>query len=408
MHILSIETSCDETALSVLKASGSLKKPAFTILANEVSSQIAIHAQFGGVFPMMAKREHAKNAIPVLKKILHTARLEKKSKKETLTKAQIKKIQKILMREPELLEQFLVYIPKIKKPKIDLIAVTNGPGLEPALWVGISFAKALAIAWNIPVMPVNHMEGHIVSSIIALQKKTSEKNKRPSQRESIQPVAFPAVSLLVSGGHTEIVVAKNWMHYTIVGETVDDAAGEAFDKVARMLGLPYPGGPEISRLAKEGKENPKIILPRPMLHTQNFDFSFSGLKTAVLYLIRDLGTLDTQIKKDIAYAFQNAVVDVLLKKTMRAVTTYKAKTLLLGGGVASNSALEDAFRSAQKKDFPKLALYFPRKDLSTDNALMIGIAGYFRFLKRKTLGKTSGREGVPLASIKADGGMRLQ
>lgn len=408
MKILAIETSCDETAIAIVEAGGSVRKPAFSILANAVASQIELHRTFGGVFPMMAKREHSKNSVPVLRKVLSKAKLEERSKKEELSKAQVKKIEKILVREPELLEQFLAYIPYIQKPKIDLIAVTNGPGLEPALWVGISFAKALSIAWDIPVMPVNHMEGHIVSSIIAAQKKTSGSALPASRREKIQSVAFPAISLLVSGGHTEIVVAKNWMEYTIIGETVDDAAGEAFDKVARMLGLPYPGGPEISRLAKAGKADPKIKLPRPMYTTPDFNFSFSGLKTAVLYLIRDIGPLDAQMKKNIAREFQNAVVDVLVKKTMRAVAKYKAQTLMLGGGVAGNHALGEAFRRTQKKDFPKLTIYFPRQDLATDNALMIAIAGYFRFLKRKTLRQNSGRAGVPLASIKADGGMRIK
>lgn len=317
--------------------------------------------------------------------------MEKKLKQSSLDAKKIKKITVLLEREPEMLPLFLTYIPTIKKPAIDLIAVTSGPGLEPALWVGINFAKALALAWDIPVIPVNHMEGHIVSSILAAQTKTSGKQK-------IQAIDFPAISLLVSGGHTEIVLAKDWMSYKIIGETVDDAAGEAFDKVARMMELPYPGGPEISRLAEKGKQNPSIVLPRPMLHSPNSDFSFSGLKTAVLYLIRDIGTLAPQVKNDIAREFQNAVVEVLIKKTMRAVEKYEAKTLLLGGGVASNKALRVAFEAEQKKQ-PKLALYFPRKDLATDNALMIGIAGYFRFLKAK--------RGKPITTIKADGGMRI-
>lgn len=398
MKILSIETSCDETAISIIDARGTTKKPSFAILADQVASQIELHKQYGGVFPMMAKREHSRNIVPLLAKALAGAKMEKKAKHLSLDAKKISKITALLEREPEMLPLFLAYIPTIKKPAIDLIAVTSGPGLEPALWVGINFAKALALAWGIPVIPVNHMEGHIVSSIIAAQAKTSDKALPTPRREKIQTIAFPAISLLVSGGHTEIILAKDWMVYKIIGETVDDAAGEAFDKVARMMELPYPGGPEISRLAEKGKENPTIKLPRPMLHSPNFDFSFSGLKTAVLYLIRDIGTLAPQVKNDIAREFQNAVVDVLVKKTMRAVEKYKAKTLLLGGGVAGNRALRAAFEGEQKKQ-PKLALYFPRKDLATDNALMIGIAGYFRFLKAK--------RGKSLASIKADGGMRI-
>ena len=393
MKILSIETSCDETALSILEARGSIKKPSFKILANEVASQIELHAQYGGVFPMMAKREHSKNSVPILKKVLKDSKLEKTAKVNSLQNSTIKKITKILEKEPELLSQFLEYIPTIKIPKIDLIVVTSGPGLEPALWVGISFAKALSVAWNIPVVPVNHMEGHVVSSILKTRGKIGGK-------EIIQTVSFPAISLLISGGHTEIVLVKDWMKYKILGETVDDAAGEAFDKVARMMDLPYPGGPQISKLAKEGRENPLIKLPRPMIYSPNLNFSFSGLKTAVLYLIRKIGPLDAQTKKDIAREFENAVTDVLIKKTTRAIETYKAKTLLLGGGVASNEKIKKTFEKIQKEKYPKLKIYFPRKDLSTDNSLMIAIAGYFRFLKNK--------KGKSLSSIKAQGNLKIQ
>ncbi len=391
MKILAIETSCDETALSILEARGTLAKPSFSILADEVASQIAIHKEFGGVFPMMAKREHARNIFPLFVKTLKKAGLYAQAKKPD-ENLKTKKLLATLEKEPELLVHFLEEMPKIKRPKIDLIAVTNGPGLEPALWVGINFAKALSVAWNIPLMPVNHMEGHVVSSILAVQAKHTGKQK-------IESVAFPAISLLISGGHTELVHVKDWMAYKVIGETQDDAAGEAFDKVARMLGLPYPGGPEISRLAQAGKANPIIKLPRPMTHSPNFHFSFSGLKTAVLYLIQKIAPLNEQTRKDIAKEFEQAVTDVLVKKTLRAIEKYKAKTLLLGGGVASNKKIRETFETICKENFPKLELYFPRKDLSTDNALMIGIAGYFRFLKT---GK-----GKALLSIKADGGMRI-
>lgn len=393
MRILSIETSCDETAISILDARGTAKKPSFSILADRVASQIELHRQFGGVFPAMAKREHSRAIVPLFTDALKAAKLAKPSKKSILALAKEKKIAKLLEREPEMLAGLLASIPTIQKPKIDLIAVTNGPGLEPALWVGINFAKALAIIWDIPVMPVNHMEGHVVSSILAVQKKVSGTQK-------IESIAFPAISLLISGGHTELVLVKNWMQYTMLGETQDDAAGEAFDKVARMLSLPYPGGPEISRLAQEGKENPTIKLPRPMIHTPDYDFSFSGLKTAVLYLIRKIGTLSEQTKKDIALEFETAVADVLVKKTMKAISAHKAKTLLLGGGVANNRRIRFILEKKTAENFPDLKLCFPRKDLSTDNALMIGIAGYFRFQKTK--------KGKAPASIKADGGMRLQ
>ena len=377
MKILSIETSCDETGISIIEVKGE-KKPTFKVLANSLNSQIKIHAPYGGVFPALAKREHLKN-LPIL--------LER-----TLKKAKIK--------------------PSASRPSFDLIAVTSGPGLEPALWTGIVFAKELSKKWNIPIVPVNHMEGHILS-VFAKDKNTF----------SIPQIKFPALALLVSGGHTELVLMKDFMKYQIIGETLDDAAGEAFDKVARMLGLPYPGGPEISRLAEE--ERKKIIfegtpqgdgprteqifqqkncdpekncfsfsLPRPMLYTKNFDFSFSGLKTAVLYLIRKIGALDEKTKMEIACEFENAVVETLVYKTKKAIEKYKIKTVIVAGGVSANKYLK---KELKKMTNPKQKLLFPEKKLSTDNSIMIGIAGYFKFLKNK--GKTS--------KIKAEGGLRL-
>ena len=210
MKILSIETSCDDTGISILEATGGVTNASFKVLADNVSSQIAVHIPYGGVFPALAKREHIKNLPVVLEKTLKEAKLDKK-----------------------------------KKP-IDVIAVTYGPGLEPALWTGIVFAKELAKKWNVPIMPVNHMEGHVVSVFGTKKGKFKiKKNKTPT------------LALLVSGGHTELVLIKKPMSYEIIGQTVDDAVGEAFDKVARMLGLPYPGGPEISRMAEE--ERKKII-----------------------------------------------------------------------------------------------------------------------------------------------------
>ncbi|MDP3762596.1 MAG: tRNA (adenosine(37)-N6)-threonylcarbamoyltransferase complex transferase subunit TsaD, partial [bacterium] len=236
MKILAIETSCDETAISVLEVKKTKFGHDFSILSNQVASQVKIHAPFGGVVPNLAKREHRKNLPILLKRAL----------KES----------------------------KLRKP--NAVAVTYGPGLEPALWEGIEFAKALSKKWRVPLVPVNHLEGHIYSSLM-------QKSKFKIQNFGI----FPLLTLIVSGGHTELVFQKKHLAYKILGETLDDAAGEAFDKVARMLGLGYPGGPRLAKLAQKG--NPKAInFPRPMLHSKDLNFSFSGLKTSVLYKLREL------------------------------------------------------------------------------------------------------------------------
>ena len=244
MIILAIETSCDETSIAILEASGGLKSPSFKILSNTVLSQIKTHAKWGGVVPALAKREHSKNLVTILNKSLMQAgflKLNLKSQISNLDSNTKNKLQKILKREPELLEQFLKFISTIKIPKIDAIAVTVGPGLEPALWVGINFAKVLSLIWDKPIIAVNHMEGHIVASLLATKSNLKSKISKPME--------FPAMALLVSGGHTELVLVKKWGDYKIIGETRDDAAGECFDKTARMLGLPYPGGPEIAAKA---------------------------------------------------------------------------------------------------------------------------------------------------------------
>ncbi len=366
MKILSIETSCDETAISIVEASGEVSDANFEVLANIVLSQAKLHAKYGGVFPNLAKREHSKNLIPVLGQALENAKMLNKT--EDIDLSNTEKLVTLLGREPEMLEQFLELIPTISKPKIDIIAVTNGPGLEPALWVGVNFAKALSLVWDIPVIPVNHMEGHILSSVITGNKKFTISN-----------ISFPAISLLISGGHTELVLMKEWMDYEVIGQTRDDAVGEAFDKVARMLGLPYPGGPEISKLAEQAQvgEIPLYPLPRPMIKTDDFDFSFSGLKTAVLYTVKKLDQLTPQTKEAIALEFEEAVTEILLKKTFNAVEKYNAKTIIIGGGVSANKRIREAFDKEVKK-IPGIKLFVPNKSLSTDNALMIAVAGYFR------------------------------
>ena len=350
MKILSIETSCDETGISILEVKGGKKSPSFKVLADSVASQIAIHAPYGGVYPMLAKREHIKNLPILLEKVLRKA---ENLSLRSLSQGDGPRMSKFRARN--------YATPKGQNfPPVDLIAVTSGPGLEPALWTGIVFAKELSKKWNVPLIPVNHMEGHILS-VFGKNKGTFK----------IPQMKFPVLSLLVSGGHTELVLVKDLMKYKVIGQTLDDAAGEAFDKVARMLGLPYPGGPEISKLAEKmrtkerqflrgvsqadgprgsaplarGDSDPEkigfsVVLPRPMLHSKNFDFSFSGLKTAVLYLIRKIGKLDDETKSRIAMEFENAVVETLIHKTNKAIEKHKIQTLIIAGGVSANKYLK--------------------------------------------------------------------
>ena len=377
MKILSIETSCDDTGISIIEAKGGIKNASFKVLADNLSSQTKIHIPYGGVYPALAKREHIKNLPIVLEKTLKEAKLDKK-----------------------------------KKP-VDAVAVTYGPGLEIALWTGITFAQELAKKWNVPLIPVNHMEGHVFSVF--------GKNKG---KFKIPKIKTPMLSLLVSGGHSQLVLTKKWMRYEIIGGSVDDAVGEVFDKVARMLGLPYPGGPQISKLAEQerkklllqtssqhddarkairqqanmrGAEKQLFPLPRPMLRSKNFNFSFSGLKTAVLYLIKKIGPLDKKTKGKIALEFENAAVECLVYKTAKALETYKIKTLIVAGGVAANKHLRNEMKRLTER---KIKLFFPAKELSTDNSLMIGIAGYLNYIKNK--------KRVPkIDSIKATGNLRL-
>ncbi len=402
MKILGIETSCDETALCITEG--------FSVLGTSLFSQVKIHEKYGGVFPMLAKREHAKNLVPLFKNLLEkidtATQTEFAGKTKTtrnqpadFTDAQKEFLEKMLEREPELLSAFLEYIPTIEKPNIDAIAVTYGPGLEPALWVGINFAKALGYIWNIPIIPINHMEGHIVSVLAGAQvTKTA--------------IAFPALALLISGGHTELVHILDWTKYEVIGQTRDDAVGEAFDKVARMLSLPYPGGPHIGELAgKERKEraeqnggkksdddsekNP-FTFPRPMIHSNDFDFSFSGLKTSVLYKIKELGELTPKIKQQIACAFEDAVVEVLLEKTKKAIIKYGAKSLIVGGGVIANTKIRESFLGLSG-----LQVFIPDLSLATDNAVMIAMAGYINATKNPSVLKTDPK------TIVAQGNLRL-
>jgi N6-L-threonylcarbamoyladenine synthase len=397
MRILSIETSCDETAISLLSISNSK----IEVLGDALSSQAKLHEEYGGVFPNLARREHQKSLVPLLIKVL------KESGNYNISKLKTKssKLQTILEREPELLEHITNELLYTKAPKVDLIAVTKGPGLEPALWVGISFAKALSELWSIPVIGVNHMEGHIVSVLIHRDDnyELNPKSKKPALKirnsKFVIPnsPSLPALSLLVSGGHTELVLVKDWGKYEIIGKTKDDAVGEAFDKVARILGLPYPGGPQISALAEilrenagktqnvaeKNPQNSVLSLPRPMMHTKDFDFSFSGLKTAVLYKVRDIGEMTDDIKSELAKEFEDACVDVLVHKTKRAIEAYGVQTLIVGGGVSVNKHLRKNLETL--KDKCGIGLYLPEKAMATDNAIMIAIAGYLNVYKKKKI-----------------------
>lgn len=336
MKILAIETSCDETGIALLEASGSTRAPRMMVLENLVTTQIPIHQPFGGVVPNIAKREHLKNL-------------------------------------PILFEQLRAKHPRLK---FDLITVTVGPGLEPALWTGITFAQALAKEYKKPLVGANHLEGHLYSFLLSQKKRTGAAGDRR---------IFPAVALIVSGGHTILLRLDSFSKWKRLGETRDDAAGEAFDKVARLLDLPYPGGPEIERLARRGNPH-AIAFPRPMLHDKNYDFSFSGLKTSVLYYMRDhaknfRGKSADTAKADVAASFQEAALDVLVKKTIRAAQEYGAQSVMLSGGVAANKALRARLAREAKKI--SCRFFVPDFKYNLDNAAMIGIAGYMAYLRKK-------------------------
>lgn len=383
MRILGIETSCDETAVSLIEANDEANS--VVILGNTVHSQTDVHSPYGGVFPNLAKREHAKNLVPVLAKTLEQAgALETATIGEpsAITPDLIPVLDSLFVYEPELLEAFKAFIPTVRRPLIDLISVTNGPGLTPALWVGINFARALSIVWNIPLVAANHMEGHILAALVSRVDK-GEDESRSVYDLLDRRIMYPALSLLISGGHTQIVLMDKIGSYKIVGETRDDAVGECFDKVARTLGLPYPGGPKISALAAEARATGIISpepLPRPMLSSKDFDFSFSGLKTAVLYLTKKIteggNTLTPDQIKGIAREAEDAMTDVLVAKMRRAAEEFSAETIIIGGGVIANTHIRAALESTANDLGIKILL--PQTDHSTDNALMIALAGYFR------------------------------
>ena len=314
MIVLGVESSCDETGLALYDTERGL-------LAHALHSQVAMHEEYGGVVPELASRDHVKRAIPLLEKILFDSGLSLSA--------------------------------------IDAIAYTQGPGLAGALLVGASIANGLALSLSISVLGVHHLEGHLLSPM--LSKNAPE---------------FPFVALLVSGGHTQLMRVDDVGEYTLLGETLDDAAGEAFDKSAKLLGLGYPGGPAISRLAEHGDLS-VYALPRPMLHSKNLDFSFSGLKTAVLTLVKNHpGELNENDKANIARSFVEAIVDVLVAKCQTALKETKLKRLVIAGGVGANAQLRAALNSAaSKKHFQ---VFYPELELCTDNGAMIAFAGALR------------------------------
>ena len=323
-RILAIETSCDETACAVLENGREL-------LASTVASQMDIHARYGGVFPEVASRQHVLSIIPVVEQTLARSNLTLKD--------------------------------------IDAVAVTRGPGLAGSLVVGMNMAKGIALGMSLPLIAVNHLEGHIYSSWIYNAGETT-----PPEPQ------FPLMALLVSGGHTELNLMTDHLTYQRLGSTLDDAAGEAFDKVARLLGLAYPGGPSVQRAAENGDPT-RFKFPRAKL-AGKYDFSFSGLKTAVLYEVNDLRKKGQPLSvEDLAASFQAAVVDVLFQKTIQAARDHHAKEILVAGGVSANHALRQAFQSQDE-----FRVHIPAFSLCTDNAAMIAAAGYYRY----ALGHVSG------------------
>ena len=312
MLILGIETSCDETGIALYDSNKGL-------LGHTLHSQIDLHAEYGGVVPELASRDHIRYIIPLINQLLNKT--------------------------------------SIAKEAINAIAYTAGPGLSGALLVGSTVAESLSFALGIPSIPVHHLEGHLLAPML----------------EDTKPV-FPFLALLVSGGHTQIIHVKQIGQYDIVGDTLDDAAGEAFDKTAQLLGLGYPGGAALSKLAESGK--PKYNLPKPMLHSKDFDFSFSGLKTAVLTLVKKQPELTDSIKANIAASFQESITEVLIYKTLKAMNSLNLNQIVVSGGVGANKQLREKLtKSSQENNFK---LFFPSLEFCTDNGAMIALAGYLR------------------------------
>jgi len=324
MIILGIETSCDETATAIIKGEADER---IHILSERIASQIEIHAAYGGVVPEIASREHLQQLPPMADEVIREANLA--------------------------------------WPDLSAIAVTAGPGLMGALLVGVSFARATGMVNNIPVIPVHHLEGHVFA---------------PGLSGTLPD--FPFITLLVSGGHTLLIRVDGLGRYTILGQTLDDAAGECFDKCARLLDLPYPGGPAIAQLAQSGDAS-RFKLPRPMLNKGNLNFSFSGLKTAVLYAVRHEGKMNEQTRADMAAGVESAICEVLVKKSVRACIQEDISHLIIAGGVAANSRLRIMLE--QQANLKDIRIHLPELHHCTDNAAMIAHAGLLRLRLGKSI-----------------------
>lgn len=334
MTILGIETSCDETGAAVLTSTNSK----IQLLSNSLATSLAKHAVTGGIIPEIAAREQVAYILPVIEEALFKGL------------------------------GYSLSAQNAPKPPIDAIAVTYGPGLIGSLLVGVETAKTLSLLWNIPLIPINHLYGHIYANFIEHTE-----------------IELPALSLVVSGGHTDLVLVKEHMHFEVIGGTRDDAAGEAFDKIGRILGLSYPAGPVISTLARKG--DPKaFLLPRPMIGSHDFDFSFSGLKTSVFSLVRknnwnfsdtSFAEKNQQLLFDLCASVEHTIVDVLVKKTIKAAQQHQVKSILMGGGVACNEKLQTTLAQTLHNTLPETSFFVPSKDLCTDNAAMIAAAGVF-------------------------------
>lgn len=320
--ILGIESSCDDTSAAIIKDG---------ILQSNVIASQKVHELYGGVVPELASRAHQQNVVPVVSEAIRQAGIDKND--------------------------------------ISAIAFTRGPGLLGSLLVGTSFAKGLAIALGKPIIDVNHLHGHVLSHFI----KVNENDEVPE---------FPFMCLLISGGNSQIILVKSYSEMEIIGQTIDDAAGEAFDKCAKVMGLPYPGGPHIDRLAAEGDVN-KFKFSKP--HIKDFDYSFSGLKTSFLYTIRDAQKTDPDFiennKSDLAASLQKTIIDILLDKLAKAVKEYPVKHLAIGGGVSANSGVRNAIAEFCTKR--NIKAWIPERRFTTDNAAMVAIAGYFKYLDNK-------------------------
>ncbi len=365
MLILGIESSCDDTSIALLDCSDK----GYFVVSEKTASQIDVHKKYGGVVPEIAGRMHAEKIVPLIEAVLE------------------------------------------HQPKPDAIAVTSGPGLITGLLVGVEAARVLSYAWDIPLIATNHIEGHIYSTQIQNHNNTDHSLLPTPQ------INFPALALIVSGGHTELILMRDHGDYKILGSTKDDAAGECFDKVAKLIGLTYPGGPQISKLALEGKTD-AINFPRPMINSGDYNFSFSGLKTSALYWLRDNGVviptesqderrnpLNSEAKgslagvytlqgarddknrqitiNDFCASFEQAIIDVLVAKTIKAAEEYKPKTIILGGGVSANKKLRETLAKEITKRFPEINFQIPELKYAMDNGAMIATAGYHHALKKE-------------------------